>query len=227
MAKIKDLTGIKVGKLTVIEPTSGRMHKSVIWRCRCECGGYRLVQSSWIQNIAKGRVPPCESLSCGCAIPGHGMCKTATYRSWHSMLHRTRDPSQIYHFGKVTVCPEWDTRQGGSFENFYRDMGERPGGTSINRINGAPLYSKGTCEWADSTLQIYDQKRRTRRTPESGKTGVRKHSDGQWIATISQYGKAKHLYYGPSLEAAIEIREKAELELYGFLRDEKHKRNPA
>lgn len=215
MGRIVDLRGIKVGKLTVLEPTEERVHKSVVWKCLCECGNHRLVQSSWIQNIAKGRVGPCENLSCGCSIPGHGMSDTPTYVSWRKMLARVRHKEYIHHFGIVSVCPEWDTYQGGSFENFYRDMGERPEGTSINRINGAPTYSKETCEWADATLQIYDQCRRSDNS--SGKTGVQASWKGKWLASIKKAGRKETLYYGDSLEEAIAAREKAELEWYGFL----------
>ena len=58
MAKIKDLTGKKFGKLTAIEPTDLRSNTSVIWRCKCDCGKYTTAAARDLQNN--------RSKSCGC-----------------------------------------------------------------------------------------------------------------------------------------------------------------
>ena len=36
--KYKDLTGLRIGKLTVLEPTDQRVRSAVVWKCRCDCG---------------------------------------------------------------------------------------------------------------------------------------------------------------------------------------------
>jgi len=68
------------------------------------------------------------------------------------MTSRCNNPynAHYYYYGGrgVTVCPEW-----GSFETFLADMGERPEGTSLDRIGDALLYSKDTCRWATSKEQ--------------------------------------------------------------------------
>lgn len=208
-----DLTGAKVGKLTVERDTEARVYRSVVWLLRCECGGSRLESAAWIKKRMNNPIPA----NCGCEPRTHGMVGTATYTSWHSMCSRVRNKEYIHHFGKVFICDEWDTSKGGSFDNFYRDMGERPEGTTINRINGAEVYSKETCEWAGSTLQVYDQCRRKDNT--SGKTGVQKSWKGKWLAMIKKEGVSTKLYYGDSYEEAVAARVKAELEIYGFNRD--------
>ena len=59
-ANCKDLTGRKYGRLTVIEATQERDYRgSVMWKCKCRCGGEKLVSSP---NLRRGLV-----VSCGCA----------------------------------------------------------------------------------------------------------------------------------------------------------------
>ena len=58
MAKYKDLTGLRIGKLTVMEPTDQRVRSAVVWRCRCDCGNEILIESR--------RLKPGVVYSCGC-----------------------------------------------------------------------------------------------------------------------------------------------------------------
>ena len=58
MAKYKDLTGLRIGKLTVVEPTDQRVRSAVVWRCRCDCGNEILIESR--------RLKPGVVYSCGC-----------------------------------------------------------------------------------------------------------------------------------------------------------------
>ena len=53
-----DMTGERFGKLTVIEPTSERRNGSAVWKCRCDCGGTRLVSRDC---LVRGK-----TISCGC-----------------------------------------------------------------------------------------------------------------------------------------------------------------
>jgi hypothetical protein len=146
------------------------------------------------------------------------MTGTPTYTSWQKLCSRTRSSEYEEWHGDVVICDRWDTKKGGSFDNFLEDMGVRPEGTTINRINGAKIYSKETCEWATLSVQSFDQKRKN--TNKSGRTGVRWRDErGVWESRIAKDGEQIILYYGPSFEDAVKAREEAELKYYGFTKE--------
>ena len=84
-------------------------------------------------------------------IHGHttNTWKSATYNSWEAMWRRVRGDkdSKYYRDRNITVCPEWLT-----FEGFLVDMGVRPAGTTLDRIDTRGNYHKGNCRWA--TMQV-------------------------------------------------------------------------
>lgn len=209
----KDITGKKFNKLTALKSTGKKgYNKDFIWLCKCDCGNEA--------EIPIGQLQSDSAYSCGCESRAgkHKMCGTPTYRSWAKMLSRTRNEEYAEWHGDVTVCDRWNTYEGGSFENFFEDMGERPDGKTLNRINGAKIYSPETCEWADLSLQSFDQKRN--KTNLSGRTGVRFREDRQkWEAFISVRNEQFRLYYGDSFEEACKLREEAEIKYYGFTKE--------
>ena len=60
-----NLTNQRFGKLTALEPTNMRQHKSVVWKCQCDCGNIHYVATS---RLREGSIQ-----SCGCARKGHGI----------------------------------------------------------------------------------------------------------------------------------------------------------
>lgn len=83
----------------------------------------------------------------------HGMYGTPAYNSWISMKKRCYYKNHVgfKHWGGrgIQVCDEWRN----SFENFYRDMGDRPEGCSLDRIDNDGDYYKENCRWASETEQ--------------------------------------------------------------------------
>lgn len=78
------------------------------------------------------------------------------------MLSRCNNPNQTgyeYYGGRgITVCDRWNLLKGGSFENFYEDMGERPKGMTLDRINVDGNYCKENCRWADWSTQMLNRR---------------------------------------------------------------------
>ena len=94
----------------------------------------------------------------------HGLTKTETYKVWQAMHQRCRNPRcrsyADYGARGIDVCPEWE-----SFEGFLSDMGMRPPGATLDRIDNNLGYSKQNCRWASVDLQNQN-KRSTRLNAE-------------------------------------------------------------
>ena len=89
----------------------------------------------------------------------HGMSKTPTYSAWCHMKARCLDEgsTDFPRWGGrgITVCQRWQD----SFEAFYEDMGEKPKGKSIDRLDNSRGYEPGNCAWVTPK----EQARNTRR----------------------------------------------------------------
>lgn len=148
-----DLTGVRFTRLTVLRLECRRGRHQLL-RCRCDCGSEHIVQRS---NLQSG-----NTLSCGCLnrqrITKHGQSRTATYRSWSTMRDRCTNPNNPEHHNYagrgITCAPEWR-----DFRAFLRDMGPRPAGLTLHRINNELGYSKDNCCWADTETQVRNRRR--------------------------------------------------------------------
>jgi hypothetical protein len=158
MAAIKDLKGQRFTRLLVICQIRIFKRKNVRWRCLCDCGKYKTVQS--------GHLRAGDIKSCGCfrkdSRHGHtanGKIST-TYVSWYAMIRRCTKPNHDYYYlygGRgITVCERWRK----SFRAFLEDMGDKPEGMSIDRWpNPAGNYEPGNCRWATRIEQARNKRK--------------------------------------------------------------------
>lgn len=139
--------------------------------------------------------------------------KTPTYQSWISMKSRVKNKQgDSDKYEQVGMCSEWEI-----FENFLKDMGERPEGTTLDRIDTSLGYYKENCRWADLSLQSHNRSKCANRSTSIYK-GV--HYDrfrNKWKATICKNYKIIFIgRFETEIEAAIAYNKKA-TQLYGNL----------
>ena|SRR3990167_2056999 len=83
--------------------------------------------------------------------------RTGTYNSWHSMKQRCYNkPNPYFHnYGGrgITVFSGWH-----SFAGFLADMGNRPAGMTLDRINNDKNYEPGNCRWATKEVQMANRR---------------------------------------------------------------------
>ena len=143
-------------------------------------------------------------------VHGHwcGGKSSGTYNTWQKMKARCDDPQNnmyMYYGGRgLTYQKAWK-----EFTEFLQDMGERPVGMTLDRIDNAKGYSKDNCRWATKQDQARNKSLQTRNI--SGCTGVTKRESGSWRASIRVEGVLVYLGTFLNLHDAIKARKDAEL----------------
>jgi hypothetical protein len=140
--------------LTPIKEAGKTTDCHIKWLYQCACGNTTEVSVSRVRNG--------YTKSCGCLTTlnhptTHGMKYTPTYSSWSSAKNRATNPNSkdFHRYGAIGIGMEerWLV-----FENFLADMGEKPPGMSIDRIDPSRGYEHGNCRWATPLEQVRNRK---------------------------------------------------------------------
>lgn len=168
------------------------------WFARCDCG---IEKEVFVNHLVKGNSKSCGQPSCTVQTRGtHRQIKSPEYRSWFSAKQRCVNPNNDrfadYGGRGIIMCDRWLN----SFENFYKDMGLRPLGKSLDRIDIDGNYEPSNCRWATAK----EQSNNTRYMKEKGfnLTDVSKETG------IPYETLAARIKRGRSLDEAINFKPK-------------------
>jgi hypothetical protein len=148
----ENLSQQRFGRLIAQSIAGYRLNNAIVWTCLCDCGNTKDARAA---SLKKGDVKSCGCLARECMPPRlakHGMSYYSGFKTWQGMMRRCNNPADknfsLYGGRGIKVCDRWlDPR------NFAKDMGEKPGGCSLDRINPNGDYCSENCRWATPAEQ--------------------------------------------------------------------------
>ena len=218
MGKIKDLTGMVFGRLTVVGLANEKKRNKAMWLCRCECGNTITAQSILLK---KSKVR-----SCGCIRITHNLGHSRIYKIWHGMMERCYKSSstQFHHYGMrgITVCEEWHDVTNfyqWAVQNGYEDK------LSIERKDVNGNYEPDNCIWIPRPEQALN--RRTTRNITID--GIIKPASA-WakecgITRYAFYKRVKSGWSGAELLKPLNESKRGRLNIKNKRKDDVHEKN--
>lgn len=198
--QVKDLTGIKFGRLTALKRNGSSKQGKAMWDCLCSCGN--------TVTVISGGLVSGNTTSCGCykievnkeALKTHGMSKASEYGNWCDMRKRCLEDStdcKDYALRGITVHEDFSN----SFTAWLDEIGRKPKDGrrwSVGRIDNNLGYTYGNLRWELDTQQARNHSRQANNT--TGFTGVQySEKDSSWIAQWKPLvGNNKQKYFSTS-----------------------------
>ena len=205
MGKVKDITGQRFGKLTVIKYIGKDKNNTSLWLCKCDCGNFTKVLKTNLSNN--------HTKSCGCLrkentlSAKHGKCHDNLYKIYYGIIKRcyNKNDQAFKNYGArgIVVCQEWLD----DFMNFYNwaiDNNYRDG-LSIDRIDNDGNYGPSNCKWSTPKQQA-----RNRRSNKNYTINGETHCLKEWCEILelkyeTAHARINQLHW--SIEKALELEE--------------------
>ena len=200
--KPANLLGQSFGRLLVVKRVSNSSDGHTRWACRCRCGNTKVVS---VNNLRGGSVSSCgcfQRESARAKHLKHGYRRHPLYGTWRQMVERCEEPTnenyRFYGARGIRVCSRWK-----SVAHFIADIGDRPPGMQLDRIDNDEGYRPGNVRWA-TALEQAQNRRLSQSSNRIAIHGVVR-SAAAWAALLglsrqAMYGRLRR---GWSIEDAI------------------------
>ena len=173
-----DLTGQRFERLVVINRAGINKSGSYKWNCVCDCGNTKVVESG---HLRQGKTQSCGCLQRELAAERasklhkgnkyclkHGLRFHPLYHTWASIKDRTTNPnhSSFKNYGGrgIKIHPTWENDLKAFITWILDNLGDRPQGMTLDRINNDVGYEPGNLRWATWSEQRLNQRRTTQTT---------------------------------------------------------------
>jgi hypothetical protein len=171
IGQVRIIRKVKFAPVVVIRP--GETYRPPLhWEALCDCGTIWRVPHTQITDTTpascKACAPKARERRLNLPRGKHHKKSHPSYGSWYAMWRRCTSPKHVnypnYGGRGITVCDRWK-----SFDAFVEDMGDRPQGRTIDRINNDLPYSPNNCRWATAKQQRANQRTPIKKTKHSNR----------------------------------------------------------